>query len=587
MGHVRRLSVAFVVVALSAVTAVACRPIHHPGVPVAGADCAFSQWGGSASHDGQVCGIGQKPGRELAHATIDPFVVQEQAEGRGGLLAHYQVPLLDDRGDVFVLQKSGTYVPCSPPGSGQPAPCGFSAWPRQTWAERAMTWTPKGLVDRWTFQSDWKPLPVASGWEPMFQPALARGFIYIPGSGGTVYQVDGRTGRVFRHINPLGASVDPNAYVSGGLAADAWGNIYYNVLTVDPNAPWTADAQGWLVRISPAGRTSLVDYKTLVPDAPRATDSCYLTFTTATPSPAQPWPPAPQSDGSPTLPPQTACLSQRPAVNVTPAVGRDGTIFTVSRSHAASAYSYVVALRPNLTVKWASSLRGRLNDGCGVTVPFGSDPSDCRVGSTPTVDPRTNLPPAATATDNSSASPVALPDGGVLYGAYTVYNSARGHLMKFDAAGRFAGAFDFGWDITPAIYRHGWSYSIVIKDNHYGETGPFYITQLDANLKVQWQYRASNTQTCKRLPDGTVSCTNDGEHPNGFEWCINAPAIDANGNVYVTSEDGNLYVIGQGGVERSRFFLSQTTLAAYTPLALDRAGRIYAMNNGQLSVLGH
>ena len=54
--------------------------------------------------------------------------------------------------------------------------------------------------------------------------------------------------------------------------------------------------------------------------------------------------------------------------------------------------------------------------------------------------------------------------------------------MKFDSLGNFQGAFDFGWDSTPAIYVHGGTYSIVIKDNHYATNGPYYITQLNPNL---------------------------------------------------------------------------------------------------------
>ena len=55
--------------------------------------------------------------------------------------------------------------------------------------------------------------------------------------------------------------------------------------------------------------------------------------------------------------------------------------------------------------------------------------------------------------------------------------------------------------------------------------GPFNITQLDANMHVEWTYRNTNTQTCARRPDGTVQCADLGDHPNGFEWCINAPAV--------------------------------------------------------------
>src|SRR5215469_11195201 len=63
-----------------------------------------------------------------------------------------------------------------------------------------------------------------------------------------------------------------------------------------------------------------------------------------------------------------------------------------------------------------------------------------------------------------------LPDGNVLYGSYTRYNIARGHLIKFNGAtGAVMAYFDFGWDTTPAVFAHDGVYSIVIKDNHYDE----------------------------------------------------------------------------------------------------------------------
>jgi len=63
-------------------------------------------------------------------------------------------------------------------------------------------------------------------------------------------------------------------------------------------------------------------------------------------------------------------------------------------------------------------------------------------------------------------------------------------------------------------------------------------------------------------------------HPNGFEWCINAPAIDGDANVYVESEDGNIYVLDQGhsGVFTTPKFKLFTNLAigaAYTPFSID------------------
>jgi hypothetical protein len=41
-------------------------------------------------------------------------------------------------------------------------------------------------------------------------------------------------------------------------------------------------------------------------------------------------------------------------------------------------------------------------------------------------------------------------------------------------------------------------------------------------------------------------------HPNGFEWCVNEPAVDARGNVYANAEDGFVYQIGQGGILKTQ-----------------------------------
>lgn len=113
------------------------------------------------------------------------------------------------------------------------------------------------------------------------------------------------------------------------------------------------------------------------------------------------------------------------------------------------------------------------------------------------------------------------------------------------------------------------------------------VTQLDADLDIERQFINTSTETCERQPDGTITCEDTGEHPNGFEWCINAPAIDRNGTVYGLNEDGYMYAIGQGGRELERVFLTRTQSAAYEPLSIDTRGRIYAQNNGELYILGH
>jgi hypothetical protein len=178
-------------------------------------------------------------------------------------------------------------------------------------------------------------------------------------------------------------------------------------------------------------------------------------------------------------------------------------------------------------------------------------------------------------TDDSSSSPLIAPDGSVFYGAYTRYNWSQGHLMHFSASGAFLGAYPFGWDVTPGVFAHGNTYSIISKENHYpvgsycdscvsGRTEGYFVTSLSPALKAEWS--ASTT--------------------TGFEWCINSPAIDANGVVYINSEDGSLYAFNPDGSPRGSIRLTDAIGQAYTPVVIDDAGRIYAEKAGTVFVVG-
>lgn len=574
----------------------------------------WPQWGQNPQHSGFIGVAGQAINQQLADLVYDPFVRQEQAEAGGDLLTHYQAPLT--RGNsVFMEFETGRWVPCNPPGSGIPPAgepaCGTDSWDLKIWNEKRLSWDDGQLVERWNFASDWKPEPdgaALGGWEPVFHGVVVgEDFVYVPGFGGTIYKLDQEDGTVINRINPFGPSIDPHKFVAGPLSADAQGNVYYNVLQLDANDPYALGPVGngngapdvpgaWLVKVSAEDDSSaMVSYKTLIPDAPT---TCKAAFSTRT----LPWPPSPDA-----TPRSVPCYSQRPGINITPAIAADGTIYTASVAHSlfASRYSYVVALKPDLTLKWAASMRGRLNDGCnndagthpGSVLPKNGTPGGCRLGSHGGVDPATNEAPAGRIIDQSSSTTSLLPDGSVLYGSYTRYNYARGHLFRFSSTGQFMGAYDFGWDSTAAAYSHNGTYSIVIKDNHYdvgsycngpfcpaAPQGPYYITQLSASLTPEWQFKNTNTQSCARNPDGTLTCRPT--HPNGFEWCINAPAVDRNGIVYANSEDGNLYTINPGGTERQRLFLNLAIGAAYTPLSLSRDGKIYTENDGHMFVVG-
>jgi hypothetical protein len=547
---------------------------------------SWPQWGKDPQHTGASPTPAQPLAAILADEAYDPFADAEKAEANGNLIVHYAAPLVDGD-DVYVEFKSGEFIPCSPPGSGEPAPCGLDRLDTQIWGVRKLTWRSGGLVKRWEFVSDWRPEPRV-GFEPVFQPALANGFLYVPGLGGTVHKVATATGVALASLNPF-SSFDPARYVAGGLAVAPDGAVLYDALALSASNPWGTDVAGaWLVRIAPDDSIGRAEFASLVSGAPQPLASCRRSFAVD----ELPWPPSPAA-----VPNFAPCGSQRPGLNVVPAIAPDGTIYVVSRAHFNDRYAYLVAVHAELTPAWSSSLRGLLDDGCDVLLPASGSPGGCSAGATRGVDPATNEKPAGRVSDSSTSSPVVLPDGSVIYGAYTRYNYSRGHLFRFDAQGGVLATSDFGWDITPAVRRHGDTFSIVLKDNHYAtgsycgdpdfcaaQPARYDLSSLNPGLEREWTFTNTTTQACARQPDGTVVCE-PADEP-GFEWCVNQPAVDANGVTYANSEDGSLYAIGPDGSLRQSLFLNLALGAAYTPVSIGPEGRIYAQNNGHLLVVG-
>jgi hypothetical protein len=567
------------VLGVAAALLLAGLPVRSQGWP---------QWGGNAQHTSATKAVGQPTRNILADIVYDPFVAAEKASPLAGgeLLVHYQVPLVDG-GNVFMEFKGGEYT-------------GLEHWQTQTWIEKRLVWENDNLVKRWAFTSDWKPTPVGTGFngpvfEPVFHAALAGSSIYLPGTGGSVLKLDKLTGRLQARIAPFG--LDPDTYVAGPLTADPAGNIYYNALKLNHFQPWTADIEGaWLVKVSPDGTARTATFASLTPDAPTG-DNCLGTFPTS----QLPWPPSPDA-----VPPSIPCGSQRPGLNIAPAVAPDGTVYTASVAQFSGLTAYVIAAHPDLTPKWDVSLRDRFNDGCDVLLPPSGTPGGCRAGSHTGVDPSQNRPGAGQIIDDGTASPVVAPDGSVFYGVVTRYNWFQGHMVKISAAGDFLAFYRFGWDITPGIRVHDGTYSVITKENHYTDLGSYcddpvlcppdrtasdpsspaayFITQLSADLTPEWMWRNTNTLSCTHGPRGQITCTND--HPDSFEFCVNAPAIDRNGYIYNNSEDGNLYVLGPDGKLREHFFLNTALGAAYTPVSIGADGKIYTQNDGHLFVIG-
>jgi hypothetical protein len=579
-----------------------------PGSGTTNPDCSWTQLGQNAAHTGNACAPAQGFTTVLASVTFDPFVDAEVLDGKAwlgeaALFAHYQTPLVTGD-DVYLETKSGTYTACtmvvtdshgnSTPESADGGPCGFEAWNTQVWGETHYQWQGGTLVEMGSFHSDWKPEPGDLViWEPLFHAALDGNVLWVPGAGGTVYQVDRSTMLQKSQVNPFGSVVDANTFVSGPITVAGDGTVLYNVVHV---APDLSDVTGTLVRIEPDGVTvHAVGYPSLWTSAPSATDMCLGAYYNEAQPPPFPWPPADDHRVS------VACGSFRPGINSAPAVGADGTVFTVALSNNAPNAGVLLALNPDLTPKWNASLQEIFDDGCGELIPAdaqadgqlpdgGVDPNHCLSGAPHGVDPYTGQMPSNQISDQSSSSPVVLPDGAVLYGGFTFYNNSRGHLVKFDATGKFVASYDDGWDQTPAVWSNASSYSIIVKDNHYSSwysalVGPYDITQVDANLSKQWSATATNTYSCQRTASGDLSCNSD--HPQSFEWCVNAPAVDSNGTVYANSEDGRAYAILQGGAVAESRFLVHSLGAAYTPVTVDGQGRTYTLNGGVLTVVGH
>jgi len=538
-------------------------PTEHP--PVTG-PVAWSQWAQNPRHTGAVDVVGQSPDRVLADIILDPFVPQEIAGTQGSLLVHYPVPLLSGD-DVFVMTKTGSFTSAT-------------AWESQEWNSKRLRWEGGRLVEKWTFKTDWKPEPSGGvlRWEPVHQAVLAGPSLYVPGAGGTVFRVDAAQGTAAPRINPFGASVDPSIFVAGPLSADDGGAIFYNALQLDLADPWRRDVRdAWLVRIAPDGSSRTVRLAELTRGAPGAGDPCLGAFS----GDPLPWPPSPDA-----LPPVAPCGSQRPGLNVAPAIGSDGTIYTGSRAHLNARFGYLVAVDASLSPRWMASLSERFADGCGVpeseggVLPPNGTPGGCRPGSRAGVDPQTNRPGSGRVVDESTASPVLTPDG-VLYGANTRYNYSRGHLMKFSPAGDFLTAYSFGWDLTPALDVNGGPYSVLVKDNHYPGIGSYCNDPAFCGSDP-----LGGQHAISRLRGDTLALEWSVPSPEGAEWCINAPAVDRNGTTYVLNEDGALYAIAADGAISKRTRLGAPLGAAYTPLSLDASGRVYAQNAGHLFVLG-
>lgn len=440
----------------------------------------WNQWAHDPQHTGYVADV---TGQSLAVKRWS-ITIDNSIAPSGDLLVHYASPIIDSTNTIFMTEKEkiGTVI-----------------------HRRVMKLNAAGTV-LCKYETDYVPPP--SSWEPVLHPLLVNGYLYVPGARGILRIVDSNDCSEVGYLAPYELPEDPaqlqqlltTAFVGGLPTLDDSGNIYYPFL-VRGTPPLGLKSR--FVMIDAKGNINSATYDDLVG--------------------------------------QTGA---RPALNSGAAIGPDGTIYTGAVKPGFSNEGYLLALNPDLSLKW----RGDMS----------ADPAR-----------------KALIIDQSSSCPVVGPDGKVFYGGWNGNGLSQGYLYAFSAAGAYLNNFEFGWDTTPAIYpdpdgdpNH---YHLVQKYNKYLEQRYFMVSLNPNTMAIECQWELV-----------------------GREWCINAPAIDADGAIYTNGEDGYLYRMtgmypgtdGMCAPQVTRIELERARDAAYTPLALGPDGTIYTLNNGSLFAVG-
>ena len=97
-----------------------------------------------------------------------------------------------------------------------------------------------------------------------------------------------------------------------------------------------------------------------------------------------------------------------------------------------------------------------------------------------------------------------------------------------------------------------------------------------------WTANAASTLTVAIAQPEHVSRYEHGTRTAQFHVCTRCGVVP-----FVTSTiDGHLYAVDATGQLRDRFLLGKALGAAYTPVVLDHLGRVYALNNGHMFVIG-
>ena len=415
----------------------------------------WSQWGGGPRHTGSIPVYGHTLRELMADVVYDPFVDAERSEGGGALLVHYQTPLSDGN-DVFMATKGGSYT-------------GFRTWETQIWSMRKFAVGARG--------SSWRTGPRrATG---IRSPPARRGSSRCStarwrmdsstcrAAGGTVLEVDRATGAILRRLGQFGRcsirrSMSPARSPSATTAI-----LYYNTLKLPATTtPWAVRSQRRLAGEDHARRHGVTRVATARSFRTRrrrgAVHRRVLRF-------AAPLAAVAQCRG-----PTTTCGVAARRAQCRAGGRPDGTVYTISRAHLNARWGWLVAVNPDLTPKWASSLRNRFNDGCNVLLPPNGTPGGCRAGRDrrASIRPTTSPAPAwSTTTPPSRRRRARRHD---LSTARTRrYNHSQGHMCASPPTGEFLSAYPFGWDVTPALWEHDGTFSLITKENRYVGAGSY------------------------------------------------------------------------------------------------------------------
>ncbi|UGQ47358.1 hypothetical protein [Massilia endophytica] len=380
---------------------------------------------------------------------------------------------------------------------------------------------------KWQSDTDYVPLAKTYSYNIGATPA---GRVYFPGSGGKLYYRDGvdDTPGAVQTIVFYGADV----YAANKAALDASLVINTPITTdKDGNVYFgyaSSSESGGLVRIDSAGRAIWIT-------AAAATGDAQVT---------------------------------KVANSAAPALSPDGkTVYAVMSSFVSNGSrgaAYMVALdSTTLTVRNKIQLR---DPATGANAVIGA---------------------------SSTATPMVAPDGDVYFGV--LGGVSIGWLLHYNAdltQSKIPGGF--GWDMTPSLvpasavggYTGSSSYLLAVKYNSY-EDGQHRMAVLDPNATQPHRFDPAVT-VMKEVITVLSPTKEDPSGPTLHEWCINTGAFDPNTkSLFINNSDGYLYRWDLSSNKLSeRFNLNTGYYQSYTPTALGPDGKVYAINNAVLMVVG-